>query len=70
MERQTEKMLSLDPNEDTDTDGDGIGNSADTDDDNDGVSDIDRVTMNEPLNPDTDGDGKAMATNAIEAPIH
>ena len=61
----TEVAAGTDPNDasDTpsvvDTDGDGEIDAVDTDDDNDGVLDTDEATNGtDPLNPDTDGDGK------------
>jgi hypothetical protein len=48
------------PNADQlDTDGDGKGNACDTDDDNDGLSDEQEAALGtDPLDPDTDNDGK------------
>ena len=47
-----------------DTDGDGIPDSQDTDDDNDGLTDVQEQTLGtDPLNPDTDGDGKGDASD-------
>lgn len=46
--------------ESMDTDADGIGNNADSDDDNDGVTDDAEIAMGtDPLDPDTDGDGRS-----------
>ena len=57
---------NIEPNWLIDTDGDGIPNRTDIDDDNDGVPDTDEVNNGtDPLNADTDGDGKNDGVEGI-----